>query len=98
MKESFLSRITNEKSDVWIQIYKAVVVVGAALILLGTLVVAVETSYSIGEFLGTCVAGVFVAAVVLTTGMLSINFLSNVQIIREKMETLEILNNQAKGE
>lgn len=73
-----LGLIFDEKSPVWIKIYKFLVVASAFIILIGGL------SWVRG-FIAFVVISVL-ALFELISGMLAINFLNNVQIIREKLE------------
>lgn len=76
-----LDLIFDEKDSVWIKVYKFLVIASAFIILIGGLYWA----WFIAEgFLA--VVFIVLAFFELVSGMLVINFLNNVQIIREKLE------------
>lgn len=87
----------NEKSSVWIRIYKILVIVSTVLMAIGGLVWSIGaathygyyygTYFEFGEFLIFVLIVAVLALFNLTGGMLIVNFLNNVQLIREKLES-----------
>ena len=76
----------NEKSPIWIKIFKTIVIVMFFVSLLsGVVLLATDILEEEIAFLGI-LGGVVVAFVELCVGMLVINYLSNVQRIREILE------------
>ena len=86
----------NEKSPVWIKLYKVLVILAAAAILIGGVFWGISEAYSsyyhtifdyteLALYVAIAVAA---AGVEFVLGMLSVNFLSNVQTIRERVEEL----------
>ena len=89
----------NEKSPVWIKIYKVLVILAAAAILIGGVFWGINeasyySSYYYSRFTDYAELALYVAIAVAAAGvefvlgMLSVNFLSNVQTIRERVEEL----------
>ena len=84
----------DERKPIWIKIYKALVITSAIIILLVGFFLAKEEAtwysygshFELGEFIVYFAMVVAVAAIDLSAGMLVVNFLNNVQIIREKLE------------
>lgn len=77
----------DEKNGIWIKIYKALTIILFIIIVIGSIVYAIEDSP--GGFFGgliVVVAGVAVGLVVMAGNMLIIQLLTNIQIIREKIE------------
>ena len=76
----------NEKSPIWIKIFKVIVIVLFFVCLLsGVIMTAAEVFDDELSFVGLLI-GVAAAFVELCVGMLAINYLSNVQRIREILE------------
>jgi len=76
----------NEKSPIWIKIFKVIVIVLFFVCLLsGVIMTAAEVFDDELAFVGLLI-GVAAAFVELCVGMLAINYLSNVQRIREILE------------
>ena len=76
----------NEKSPIWIKIFKTIVIVMFFISLLsGVVLLATDILEEEIAFLGI-LGGVVVAFIELCVGMLVINYLSNVQRIREILE------------
>ena len=87
----------DERNPIWIKIYKTVVILSAIAILIAGFIWAKEeatwysswsgkANFEFGEFIVYFAISAAVAAIELAAGMLSVNFLNNVQIIREKLE------------
>ena len=84
----------NEKSAKWIKIYKIFVIVSFFVLLLGGVLLGildvtcvVDIMYDDGiDLVIWTLSGVITAFLELVCGMLILNFLNNVQIIREKIE------------
>lgn len=91
----------NEKSNVWLDLYKGIIMVGfwlicAGIVLYGVAGIIAFVSATMvvdgrvvllffAQFIGLII-GAFLWYVV---GMLSLNFLNNVQLIRERLENRE---------
>ena len=91
------SVLTDEKNPIWIKIYKFIVIFGAIAILIGGIIwgcdeatytyyYGYKTGFDFLTFLMYAALSVVAAAVEWVSGMLVVNFLSNVQTIREKLE------------
>lgn len=76
----------DERSPVWIKIFKFFVILSAVMILAGGFFLAVEEAYDMVEFVLYFGVAAVVAVVDMSGGMLVVNFLNNVQVIREKLE------------
>ncbi|MFR1534194.1 MAG: hypothetical protein ACLSTO_11540 [Bilophila wadsworthia] len=76
----------DEKSGIWIKIYKAAVIVLLFVCGIGGFVVGTTTrTVGLGYFL-CVIGGVAVGFIQYILGMLIVNFFSNVQSIREHLE------------
>ena len=76
----------NEKSPIWIKIFKTIVIVLFFVFLLGGFIMMAADMVDEDEAFLYILGSVVIAFVELCVGMLSINFLSNVQRIREILE------------
>jgi hypothetical protein len=77
----------DEKSGVWIKIFKALTILLFIIIVIGSIIYAIEDSP--GGFFGgllVVIAGVAIGFVFVAGNMLIIQLLTNIQIIREKIE------------
>ena len=76
----------NEKSGIWIKIYKVAIIVLLFVCIIGGFIIG-STTHSIGlAYLGCVRGGVGMGFIQYVLGMILINFLSNVQSIREHIE------------
>ena len=92
------TNLLDEKNPIWIKIFKILVIVTAAVILVGGIILSLVTTTSKHDgvvsfdflifilcFVGSCVA----AFTELVSGMLIVNYLNNVQTICKKVSELK---------
>lgn len=93
-----LKNLLDEKNPIWIKIFKILVIVTAAIILVGGIILSLVTTISKHDgvvsfnflifilcFVVSCIA----AFAELISGMLIVNFLNNVQTICQKVSNLK---------
>ena len=76
----------NEKSPIWIKIFKTIVIVMFFISLLSGIILPAADVVDEDLAFVAVLGGVVVAFIELCVGMLAINYLSNVQRIREILE------------
>lgn len=84
--KGFIQRISDEKSDIWVEILKLTVLIAGAILLLVavcSIIGAILNPWNAGRFIIIALIAVIIAVVSFVTNMVIVNALYNLQEIRK---------------
>lgn len=84
--KSFIQRVSNEKSDIWVKILKLTTLIEAVIFLFGAICLilgAIFNPWDAGSFLLLCIIVIIICIATFVMNMVIVNALYNLQEIRK---------------